>query len=77
MLTEACCYYNIDEFYDAFKDNVLGKSDRSVVYQGINKNQKFLVAIKQIKSLEVKTEIQIMKLGVHHYVGRLLDYFTD
>jgi serine/threonine protein kinase len=76
-LIEACGDYKLSDFYEEHHDIVLGKGSRALVYLGVNKKQKIQVAIKRISAKDVNTEVQIMKLGVHHYVSRLVDYFSD
>lgn len=61
----------------------MGRGSKAVVYRGFNKYLKQEVAIKRIDKSKVESgydffrSIQLMRLGVHHYVGRLLDYFNS
>ena len=64
-------------------DQKLGKGKKALVYKGINKYTKQEVAIKRMDKQYLQQGfdffkcIQLMRLGVHHYVGRLLDYFDS
>ena len=82
-LVSASGCYKLQNFYDEISDQVLGRGSKAVVYRGFNKYLKQEVAIKRILKSKVESgydffrSIQLMRLGVHHYVGRLLDYFNS
>ena len=82
-LVSASGCYNLENFYEELIDQPLGQGHKAFVYKGINKHTKQEVAIKQIDKSKLESgfdffkSIQLMRLGVHHYVGRLLDYFDS
>lgn len=76
-LIKASGDYSITDFYEECLTQILDDKGTGTVYKGINMKTKQEVAIKRFKRQEYSTGIQIMRLAVHHYVARLLDWFES
>ncbi len=76
-MIKACNDYQITDFYEECFNQILDNQGTGIVYKGVNIKTKQEVAIKRFDRQEYSTGIQIMRLAVHHYVGRLLDWFEN
>jgi len=75
---------DINNDYDLFDENVLGKGSFSTVIKGIKKNTKEEVAIKKISKtetkfnyFEVKNEVDILSLIKHTNIVSFIDFYEN